>query len=246
MIPLPPGHRLLHLREVDSTNAEAARRARSGEEAGLVVWADRQTAGRGRQGRRWLTSPDSLAFSLLRRPGVPPQEAARWSLLAGLAVVEALSGAAPDLWLKWPNDVLRGAHKVGGVLCELEGAAVVVGIGLNLAPPPGGWPTDLLHRAGALPPAVGDRDVVLCAVVSAFDRLEADLLRSGPAATMARCRRWLAPMLGRVVSIDGGGAPWTARVAGVEDSGALVVVDGAGARRTVFAGDVHLLAPEAP
>lgn len=245
MIELPPGHRLLHLSAVDSTNAEAARRARAGEPAGLVVWADQQTAGRGRQGRRWLTAGQSLAFSLLRRPRVPPQEAARWSLLAGLAVVGGLEAPVPELWLKWPNDVQLGARKVGGVLCELEAGAIVVGIGLNLRPPPGGWPADLADRAGELPAAVGSRAEVLAAVLAEFHRLEAELLDEGASVTMARYRARLAPMIGRTVTIDSGRGPWTGCVEGVDDIGALVVLDDAGTRRTVLAGDVHLLAPEA-
>lgn len=246
MIPLPPGHRLLHLPSVDSTNAEALRRARAGEPEGLVVWADEQVAGRGRQGRRWLGGGDSVAFSLLRRPGVPPQEATRWTLLAGLAVVDALQAAAPELWLKWPNDVLLGRRKAGGILCELDGGAIVVGIGLNLAPPAGGWPQDLVDRAASLPPGVGGREQVIAGVLASFDRLETELLQQGPAPLMARYRRALAPMIGWSVRVDGGAEPWAARVEGVDDSGALVVLDGSGARRTVLAGDVHLLGPAIP
>ncbi len=246
MTALPPGHRLLHLGRVDSTNAEAARRARAGEPGGLVVRADAQTAGRGRQGRTWVTGPGCLAFTLLRRPDVPPQEAPRWTVLAGLAAVEGLRDAAPDLWLKWPNDVQAGERKVGGILCELDGGAILVGLGLNLVEPPGGWPPPIAARAGVLPPAVGSPAAVLAAVVGAFDRLERELLEDGFAATLARYRRCLAPMLGRAVTIDGGGPPWAGRVHGVDDSGALVVVDGSGAHRTVLAGDVHLLPPGSP
>ncbi len=243
MMALPPGHRLLHLPSCESTNAVASEQARAGAAGGLVVLCDRQTAGRGRQGRAWLSSAGNLTFSLLRRPGVPPQQAPRWTLLAGLAVIEGLAPVAPGLWLKWPNDVQIGQRKVGGILCELEGGAIVVGIGLNLTSPEGGWPEDLQDRAGELPAGVGSRDQVLCAVVAAFDRLERELLAVGPPATMSRYRRALAPMLGRRVTVDAGRERYEAEVLSVDDSGALVVVDGSGARRTILAGDVHLLPP---
>lgn len=246
MIRLPAGHRLLHLDRTDSTNAEANRQARAGAEHGLVVLADGQDAGRGRQGRAWLTAEGSLAFSLLRRPDIAPHLASLWSLLAGVAVVDGLRARCPDLWLKWPNDVQIGHRKVGGILCEWDQGALVVGIGLNLAPPAGGWPPELEHRAAALPPDVGSRDEVLSAVLEHFDALERVTVRVGAGPLMDRYRRCLAPMIGERVTVDGGAEPWAGRVDGVEDSGALVVVDDAGARRAVLAGDVHLLPAQEP
>ena len=124
----------------NSTNATLLERATAGAASGTVVVAETQTAGRGRQGRTWVSSSgDSLTFSLLWRfePGTPP---AGLSLAIGLAVCQALEQTAPAVTprLKWPNDLLRAGRKLGGILVELlPGAphAAVIGIGLNLKLP---------------------------------------------------------------------------------------------------------------
>lgn len=141
------------LAECGSTNAELLTRAAAGAPSGSVVVARRQTAGRGRRGRAWVSAPGaSLTFSLLWRfaPGTSP---AGLSLAAGLAVVAALEkvGAGGPA-LKWPNDLLNDGRKLGGILVELvPGAAhaAVIGIGLNLRLP------------DAMPPELAARSAVL-------------------------------------------------------------------------------------
>lgn len=122
-----------------STNADVAARFRGGEPAGLVLVAEHQTAGRGRLGRPWVTPPRaSLTVSFLLEPHVEP---ARWPwlpLLTGIATAEAVRRVADlDVVLKWPNDVLAGGQKLGGILLERveRGAtsAAVLGIGLNVS-----------------------------------------------------------------------------------------------------------------
>ncbi len=237
-----PGLRLLHLDSVDSTNRVAADAARAGEPEGLVVLAERQTAGRGRQGRRWLNAEEcGLTLSLLRRPKVPPTRAWAWTLIAGLAALDlAPPGAA---WLKWPNDLMIGERKAGGILCELVTRgmnldAVVVGIGLNLRTPPGGWPEEITDRAAdlsALDPALADPQVALERLCAAFVELEANVLSRGPAPLLRAAEAAMAPMLGRVVRVD----TRTARVVGIGHNGALRLMDAAG-EFDVLAGDVHL------
>ena len=98
----------------------------------VVVIAQRQTAGRGRSGASWLSAPRALAVSLAFRPGESDHRP--FSLMAGVAAARAV-----DLTLKWPNDLMRGDEKLGGILVE-QGDEVVVGMGLNLwwpDPPPG-------------------------------------------------------------------------------------------------------------
>lgn len=147
-----------NLESCDSTSSELSRRAARGAPSGSVVVADRQTAGRGRRGRDWVSSPaQSLTFSLLWRFPGGFERMAGLSLAAGVAVARACEelGAAGVL-LKWPNDVLApeaaGLGKLGGILVELsptrQGMEAVIGIGLNLQPPavtaPGGLaPTGL-------------------------------------------------------------------------------------------------------
>lgn len=158
----------------DSTNAVLLARAEAGAASGTVVIAERQTAGRGRQGRAWISTPgDSLTFSLLWRfaPGTAP---AGLSLAAGLAVASALAKVGPGdtapLRLKWPNDLLKDGKKLGGILVELvpgahgsAGLAAVIGIGLNLRLPQG-LPADVRARSAALT-GPGDPNALLAAIL---------------------------------------------------------------------------------
>jgi BirA family biotin operon repressor/biotin-[acetyl-CoA-carboxylase] ligase len=121
--------------ETGSTNADLLAVAREGAREGVMLVAEAQTAGRGRMGRRWTSPPRAgLTFSVLLRPyGVPAALLGWIALLTGTAVAAALpTVAAVQPRLKWPNDVLVGGAKLGGILAERSGSAVVVGIGLNV------------------------------------------------------------------------------------------------------------------
>ncbi|MDE2239496.1 MAG: biotin--[acetyl-CoA-carboxylase] ligase [Rhodospirillales bacterium] len=128
--------------ELASTSDEAVRRAKAGEPAGLAVLALRQTAGRGSRGRVWAAPEGNLNLSVLLRPTRPAAEAGLFSLISGLAVVEALEGlGASSLSLKWPNDILCAGAKLAGILIDASpnGAGLdwlVLGIGVNLKSSP--------------------------------------------------------------------------------------------------------------
>jgi len=253
-LPAALGLRLRHEERVASTNGLLIEEATLGAAAGLVVLADLQTHGRGRQGRVWLSSAGTgLMFSLLRRPPVEAAESVRWTLLAGVAVVTALRAQFPGAWLKWPNDILVGDRKLGGILCERSqgddglGDALVIGIGVNLRSPPGGWPRELQGKATSIHEEIGSqvpgalrRGALLVAILEHFVAFEAELLEAGPGALMKQYRDFMAPLLGRQVRVQRSGQEQTVRVLGVADSGSLEVVDDEGATWAVMAGDVHL------
>ncbi len=144
MAGLPPGWRLRVEAELPSTSDLLLRLAAAGEPEGLALLALRQTAGRGRDGRVWMSPPGNLAVSLLLRPDAPAATAAHWALLAGVALAEALSNFLPDpdaIRLKWPNDLQIGGAKLAGMLCEASARDgriewVVLGLGANLAAAP--------------------------------------------------------------------------------------------------------------
>ncbi|RIV39463.1 biotin--[acetyl-CoA-carboxylase] ligase [Micromonospora radicis] len=186
--PYGPWARLELRVETGSTNADVAEAARAGEPEGLVVVAERQTAGRGRRGRVWQSPPRAgIATSVLLRPGVAAPERG-WSaappagygwlpLLAGVALVEAVTRLAElEASLKWPNDLLVDGAKCAGILAEAvpgptpaDPPAVVLGIGLNvtlradeLPEHPTGLPATSLQLAGA---AATDRDPLLRALL---------------------------------------------------------------------------------
>ncbi len=122
-----------------STNADLLDRAAAGAPEGVVLAAEEQRAGRGRLGRVWVSPPRAaLTFSLLVRPhAIAPARRGWLPLLAGVAVAAAVRAVAGvDARLKWPNDVLAGPAKLGGILAEAAGDAVVVGIGLNVSTEP--------------------------------------------------------------------------------------------------------------
>jgi len=128
---------ITHLATIDSTNAEALRRARSGERGPLWIVAREQTAGRGRRGRSWASPPGNLHATLLLSDPAPAAAAPQLGFVAALALHDAVASAAPALAprlaLKWPNDVLCGGRKIAGILVEGEGTPVdvAVGIGVN-------------------------------------------------------------------------------------------------------------------
>ena len=117
---LPEGCALVHLEEVDSTNAEAMRRVLAGERGPMWITADRQTAGRGRSGRAWSSTPGNLLASFIVQLDCAPAMAAQLSLVAGIATIDAIrrAGTLRGLRLKWPNDILVGTAKAGGILVE--------------------------------------------------------------------------------------------------------------------------------
>lgn len=130
-----PAHH--HFEELPSTNDKALALAREGAVTGTLVTAERQTAGRGRQGRVWTTPSGSLAMSFVHRPSRALEEVASLTPCVAVGIARALAslGVAPRI--KWPNDLLLGKQKVAGILCELHDVTgpapiVIVGIGLNV------------------------------------------------------------------------------------------------------------------
>lgn len=173
------------LESCDSTSSELSRRAARGAPAGSVVVADRQSAGRGRRGRDWVSSPeDSLTFSLLWRFTGGFDKVAGLSLAVGVAVARACESlGAAGVVLKWPNDVLApvpdGLGKLAGILVELSssrsGTEAIIGIGINLRGPavsaPGGLaPAGLATLMGAVPERHDLLAALLRELVAVLDR----------------------------------------------------------------------------
>jgi BirA family biotin operon repressor/biotin-[acetyl-CoA-carboxylase] ligase len=151
------GVRLLAHDMLGSTNAEALDLGRQGERGPLWIVGERQTAGRGRRGRAWVSEPGNLFASLLLTVAAPPERRPQLSLVAALAVHDAVVEVAAGLkpLIKWPNDLLLGRAKFAGILVEGEGGddgAVAIGIGVNCASHPvdADYPATDLAAAGVL------------------------------------------------------------------------------------------------
>ena len=154
-VTLPPGTTLAWYESIDSTNEEARRRVQTGERGPLWIVAERQTQGRGRQGRGWSTASGNLAATYLFEPGLRPERMALLSFVAALAVQGLVSEYVPDVRLKWPNDVLVRRRKVAGILLEsLPSSCLAIGIGVNLAAHPQDLPfpaTSIAAEGGRVP-----------------------------------------------------------------------------------------------
>jgi BirA family biotin operon repressor/biotin-[acetyl-CoA-carboxylase] ligase len=215
--------RVQFLDTVDSTNAEALRRADAGEAGPLWIVARQQTAGRGRRGRPWLSVPGNLHATLLLTDPSPSAAAPQLGFAAGVALYEAAAEAAPalasSLALKWPNDLLCQGRKIGGILVEGEGTpiAVAIGIGVNCRhhPDDAEFPaTDFAANGAAVAP-----DALLDGLARAMQERLAQWSRgTGFAAIRAA---WLA-------HASGLGEPLRVRIAGRETSGRFESIDEAG------------------
>ncbi|MCM2308895.1 MAG: biotin--[acetyl-CoA-carboxylase] ligase [Sulfuritalea sp.] len=229
----------------DSTNAVLLARAEAGAPSGTVVIAEEQTAGRGRRGRSWFSSPgDSLTFSLLWRfaPGTAP---AGLSLAVGVAVARALQKVgAGDTALKWPNDILKQGRKLGGILVELvPGAphAAVIGIGINLQLP-SGMPDDVRAASAAIDAidvAAADSNALYAALLG---ELLATLESFGGGGFAALRAEWLARHAFQDVPVSIAsdfGAPVVGVCRGVDVDGALLL-DVGGRSERILSGEVSL------
>ncbi len=162
---MTPPWRVVRFQTIDSTNEEARRRAVAGDAGRLWVVAERQSAGRGRRGRGWVSPRGNLYASALLIHPCPPAIAPQLGFVAGVALARAAGDAgAAGLGLKWPNDLLCGEAKCAGLLVEgvslaQERLACVVGVGVNCARAPDGVgrPTSRLTDRGGR--AVGVREL---------------------------------------------------------------------------------------
>lgn len=241
--------RILEFPELDSTNAEAMRRAIAGEHGPLWIAAARQTAGKGRSGRSWTSEPGNLHASLLFHLAHAEATAYQLSLVAGVALAGAVRPwlappAAETLRLKWPNDLLVGGAKAGGILVEsmaqpgCRGLSAVIGIGLNLVnhPEDAGQPATHLAAHGAI---VTPRDALAALGIALAHWLEIWNEGAGFAAIRAAWLERAGPM-GEPLTAKIADGPMHGRYAGLDVDGALLMTDAAGSLRRVTYGDVTL------
>ena len=243
------GRRIEYFDSIDSTNTEARRLAAAGAVEGTVVIAETQTKGRGRLGRTWASPPlRNLYLSIVLRPPIAVAEAAQLTLVAGVAVAEAIKESVPRAAIKWPNDVVIDGRKVAGILTEMEAdddrvRFVILGIGVNLNAAPEDFPEELRDKATALCAAAGrpiDRTAFADRLLSRLDDRYGLFLANGFAAIRPL---WEACscLTGRAVQIDGAGQRCAGVVTGISDDGALILRDVAGRDVRVVAGDVTVV-----
>jgi BirA family transcriptional regulator, biotin operon repressor / biotin---[acetyl-CoA-carboxylase] ligase len=248
---------VLHLAVTESTNDLALKAAQQGATRGVWI-ADEQTAGRGRGGHEWHSSPgDGLYLSVLVTPHLAMERALWLALATGLAAQEAIlrvSGLRIDL--RWPNDLLVGSRKLGGVLVESsvsrangEGEAMlryaVLGVGINVLHD--AFPPDIAALATSLrlEGVITQRQSILIALLRALDR-ELDLLErehtgvSDEPGILIRFEAASSWVRGKPVHVPEAGG-YTGVTAGLNSGGFLLVDGDNGKRHTVLTGGVRAL-----
>jgi BirA family transcriptional regulator, biotin operon repressor / biotin---[acetyl-CoA-carboxylase] ligase len=243
------GHSFRYYDEIESTNAEAKSLANSGAPAGTVVIAECQTAGRGRLGRRW-TSPagKGLLFSVLLRPSLPMNEVHLLTLVAAAATAEGIeSQVDAQVGIKWPNDLLIGGKKVGGILMEVAGEQdevewVVVGIGVNVNTEYSELPVSLRRTATSLKMVSGqvvDRSDLLAGLLLSLEKHYDHAAANGfeRALSMFRERDYL---LNKSVSVQTREGAVVGAASGIDERGALLVELPRRRIRRFHSGDVSL------
>ncbi len=238
------GRTLISEMELDSTNIAAEELAKANAPEGLVVVADRQTAGRGRNGRSWLSpSGQNLYFSLLLRPSCQPARVPQLAIVAALSIAKALP--LPGIAVKWPNDVWMNGRKLCGILSTMSCMATateyaVVGIGINVNMrdfPEEIKGTSLAQEAGR----EFSRAEVLAAVLNTFE--EDYVLWSHEQSLTPFMERWKAfSMLdGHTITAEHGHDILQGTACGITNEGLLKLKSPDGTTRLVAAGDTHIV-----
>ncbi len=172
--------RVILFDSVDSTNTKAKDLILEGETEGLIVVAKRQTAGRGRKDRPWLSPIGGLYFSIILKPRLGSENAPLLGLLGACAVARGLNElGVTNVGLKWPNDVLIGQSKISGILSEAvslgdEPFGIIIGIGVNQNCPISDMPPGLQWPTTSVIDEIGKETSVaalLCSIVNEIDAL---------------------------------------------------------------------------
>lgn len=225
------------LTSAGSTNDVASRLAELGADEGTTVVAEAQKAGRGRHGRLWFSPPGAgLYVSVVLRPSNEHPLSSRenpatlLTLASGVAIAEGVRAATGlPAEIKWPNDVMIGRRKLGGILAEAaaqtgEVQFIVLGFGLNLRP--AAYPAALASRATSIEAETSrpaDRALILAEILAALAERYATLRAGGFDAILSSWRR-LAPSLpSALIEWDSPGGVVGGRAEGIDDQGALLV-----------------------
>ena len=236
-----PGRRVEWFPSLDSTMTVAARLAREGCASGTVVGADEQTAGIGRAGHSWHSEPEAgLYVSIVLRLALGPESLPLVMLALGLATRDAIAdvtGLAPDL--RWPNDVLLGEKKCAGILAQMEGDAVIAGIGINVGH--ASFPPDIVPLATSLRMAGASvsRAEVLGPLADAVDASCGVLTQRGPEAICKAFGLASTYAHGRRVRVDQDGAILEGVTRGLDPCGFLLLRQDNGTVTKILAGGVR-------
>src|SRR5271170_3073320 len=235
--------------QTTSTNDVIEKLARDGVKEGVVVFAESQTKGRGRLGRKWI-SPErkGLWFSILLRPDLRPQETTQLTVASATALrraIESETGLKPEI--KWPNDILIGGKKVAGILTELSAELdkvkhIILGIGVDVNVDAGELPPEVGKIATSLKIEAGGLISRVELAVEILRELDRDYARMCAGNFSAIADEWEAgcATIGKNVTVQMGDRKISGCAESLDDDGALLVRTGHGRLERVIGGDVTL------
>lgn len=239
---LLPGLEIIVLDSVDSTNNEAKRRLVAGQQNPLLVTAESQTAGRGRQGKSFY-SPDGTGvyLTLVVHPNAPILDAVSVTTRASVAVCRAIRGICPaEPEVKWVNDLYLNGKKICGILVEAVSdfetgitKSLVIGVGVNVSTSV--FPDDLPDAASLAMPGI-TRNRLIAEIVRELQRETADLQDR---SYLDDYRRW-SLVLGKDIRYSRNDGTFFARAVEIDDNGGLIVEDAQGSRTTLQSGEISL------
>lgn len=242
------GKGIHHFQTIPSTNTEAYQLALRGAPEGEIVIAESQEKGRGRLGRHWVSPPFlNLYLSVILRPEIPPSQASLITLMAAVAVAEAIerfSGLHPVI--KWPNDILVENRKVAGLLNEIHSETdrihfVILGIGVNLNMEKELLPKEIRGLATSLKMETGKsvsrKEFVPC-LLGSLEKWYALFLREGGKPVLDAWRE-KARLKGKPVKVTSFGETLLGRAVDIDAEGRLILETEKGERKRIVAGDVE-------
>jgi len=235
--------------ETNSTNDVMEKLARDGVKEGVVVFAEAQTKGRGRLGRKWMSpTHKGLWFSILLRPDLRPQETTRMTVASATALrraIKTVTGLTAEI--KWPNDLLIGGKKVVGILTELSAELdrvqhIILGIGVDVNQDADEFPAELRKIATSLKIEAGEKISRAELATEILHELDADYARIGNGKFSQIADEWEAgcATIGKNVSVQMGARLIRGRAEALDDDGALLVRSEHGHLERVIGGDVTL------
>lgn len=239
---------VVYYEEIDSTNTQVKRMAKEGAEQGLVVTADKQSAGKGRRGRVWESpAGTNLYFSLLLRPELKPDKAPMLTLVMAYSVAKVIraQGGLP-VEIKWPNDLVLAKKKICGILTEMELSGnqikdVVIGVGINVNTTE--FPEELRDKATSLYLQKGEqmeRQLLLAQILEEFGRQYERFLEIQDLSFLQNEYNQMLINKDREVLVLEPGQEYQAKALGMNEKGELLVEKEDGSVEAVFAGEVSV------
>jgi len=236
-----------YAREMDSTNIQAKRMGEHDAGDGTIVVTERQTAGRGRRGRTWVSPEGNCYFSILLRPDIAADHASMITLIAAMALAKAIKKVSGlNTMIKWPNDVIANGKKLCGILTESSTDLeyinyVVVGIGINANQTE--FPEEIRETASSIRLETGEkvnRAQLLGTFLDEFEKYYENFLETEDLTALAGQYNSLLVNRGKEVKIIEKDRERILNAVGIDDKGGLIVEDSCGNRETIISGEVSV------